>query len=557
MHSWLPLARRMPEAVYETVVREAEAQAPAARQTWWLVVADGPLTALAQVDPGATLDLFERVGPERLTAGLVPYLPGFVAHRPRLAARLWGQGRLVLAARTLSHNGARRFAAAVPEDELVASVRAAAAPAPVLATLLPALPPGRRGAVLDAVRAGEGSAPAPPAGSETAVLPPELMRLLPARDAAPFARHALERARARGAAPIELLELRAFLPYEEEAAALGADTRRADSAERAAAWRALVHAAARARRPEATTEVLTEMARLRSEQDPVRQTAVGALGALPAHTFTAAAVPALERIAADALAARDLSYGTLVALTHLSGRLLDTAGDGTHPAPKAPGTGSAALPALAAWAVRTLARADGPDVPGGGFGRFVTQALRKDPPPAAARALLDAVRPVVTESFGAGDPVPALSLAESLSSDPRWERAEPWLAEVVERIALTGARGPAERACVLWLASAGPHVERVRALLAADPSAVVLPRVVELVARQADDLLPARRHALGLASPRPLPRPGPGRGPASATGLSPGPGVRAPVDRRDVHGHGRLARGRAACPGASGQVPRR
>ncbi|MET9857581.1 hypothetical protein ABZY57_32245, partial [Streptomyces sp. NPDC006450] len=489
LHSWLPLARRVPEVVYETIVREAEAQTPAARKIWWLVVAHRPLTALARVDPGAALDLFERVGPEQLPAWLVPYLPGFIAHRPRLAARLWGQGRLVLGARTLSHNGARRFAAAVPEEELVAAVRAASAPAPMLAALLPALPPGRRGAVLDAVRAEEGSAPASPAGSETAVLPPGLMRVLPARDAAPFARHAVDRARTRGAAPIELLELRAFLPYEDEAAALRKDTRRADPAERAAAWRALVHAAARARRPEATTEVLTELARLRSEQDPVRQSAVGALGALPTHTFTAAAVPALELIASDVLAARDLSYATLVSLTHLAGRLLDTAGDGARPAATAPGADSVALPALAAWAVRTLARADGPDLPGGGFGRFVTQALRRDPPAAAARALLDAVRPVVTESLGAGDPVPALSLAESLSSDRCWERAEPWLAEIVERIALTGARGPAERACALWLA--GPRAERVRALLAADPSAVVLPRVVELVARRADDLLPA------------------------------------------------------------------
>ncbi|MCJ0872032.1 hypothetical protein [Streptomyces sp. AP-93] len=506
LHSWLPLARRVPEVVYETVVREAEAQAPAAREFWWLLEARDPLAALAQVDPGATLDLFDRVGPERLPAGLVPHLPAFVAHRPRLAARLWGRGRLVLAERTLSVNGARRFADAVPEDELVAAVRAAAVPAPVLAELLPALPPGRRGAVLDAVRAEEGSASATPAGPETAVLPPALMRPLPARDAAPFARQAIDRARARGAAPIELLELRAFLPYGDEAAALRADTRRADSTERAAAWQALVHAAARARRAEATTEVLTELARLRSEQDPVRQAAVGALGALPTHTFTAAAAPALERIASDALAARDLSYGTLLALTHLAGRLLHTTGDGTnsanrthgmhgmrgtHPAPEPSAADRAALPALAAWAVRTLTRADGPDVPGGGFGTFVTRALRPAPPAAAARALLDAVRPVVTESLGSGDPVPALSLAESLSSEPGWERAEPWLAEIIERIALTGARGPAERACVLWLASAGPRAERVRALLAADPSAVVLPRVVELVARQADDLLPA------------------------------------------------------------------
>ncbi|MFE4635923.1 hypothetical protein ACFRJ1_21460 [Streptomyces sp. NPDC056773] len=494
LHSWLPLARRVPEVVYETVVREAEAQAPAARELWWLLAARDPLAALAQVDPGATLDLFERVGPERLPAGLVPHLPALVAHRPRLAARLWGQGRLVLAARTLSGSGARRFATAVPEDELVAAVRAAAVPAPVLAVLLPALPPGRRRAVLDAVRAEEGSATAgsnASAGSETAVLPAELMRLLPARDAAPFALHALERARTRGAEAVELLALRAFLPYEDEAEALRAETRRADSDGRAAAWRALVHAAARARRPEVTTEVLTELTRLRSEQDPVRQTALGALSVLPTWTFTAAAVPALERIASDALAARDLSYGTLTALTRLAGSLLHTTADGTRSAAEPSGTGDAALSALAAWAVRTLVRADGPDTPGGGFGRFVTQALRTEPPAAAARALLDAVRPVVTESLDAGDPVPALSLAESLSPDPRWERAEPWLAEVVERIALTGARGPAERACVLWLASAGPRAERIRTLLAADPSAVVLPRVVELVARQADDLLPA------------------------------------------------------------------
>ncbi|MFF3212639.1 hypothetical protein ACFYYB_18455 [Streptomyces sp. NPDC002886] len=514
LHSWLPLARRVPEVVYETVVREAESQAPAARQTWWLTAAHGPLGALAQVDPGATLDLFERVGPERLTAGLVPYLPGFVAHRPRLAARLWGQGRLVLDARTLSGKGVRRFVAAVPEDELVAAVRGAAAPAAVLAALLPALPPGRRRAVLDAVRTERGAGPALPDGSETAALPPELMRVLPARDAAHFARHALERARARGAEPIELLVLRGFLPYEAEAAALREDTRRADSGERAAAWSALVRAAGRARCPEATSEVLTELSRLRSEQDPVRQSAVGALLALRTHTFTAAAVPALERIASDALAARDLSHGTLAPLTRLAGRLLHAAGEGTDD------TDGAELPAVAAWAVRTLVRADGPDVLGGGSVRFVAQALGTSPPATAARALLDAVRPVVTESLDAGDPVPALSLAKSLSSSPspqpRWERAEPWLAEIVERIALTGERGPAERACALWLASAGPRAERVRTLLAADPSAVLLPGVVDLVARQADDLMP-------VLTSTPLDSPPPGRfhGPGRAAGEFP------------------------------------
>ncbi|MFJ7272397.1 hypothetical protein ACIQV3_38180 [Streptomyces sp. NPDC099050] len=47
LRSWLPLARRVPEVVYESVVREAESQAPAARNNWWVVAAHGPLGALA------------------------------------------------------------------------------------------------------------------------------------------------------------------------------------------------------------------------------------------------------------------------------------------------------------------------------------------------------------------------------------------------------------------------------------------------------------------------------------------------------------------------------
>ncbi|MFD0267468.1 hypothetical protein ACFVGY_12845 [Streptomyces sp. NPDC127106] len=495
---WPALTRRHPLVVWEWLAGEAEALPQAAREDWWRFRAAPALAALAAVQPGRVLDLFSLHGPARLPHGLLAHLPAFLTHDPRLVARLWREDRLDLVLTSLTDAAARRFVRSLPEDELLATVRHPRTTVTVLTAVLDALPPGRRGPVLDATR-GHGRSPrearlaraVAAAGLERPPLPRELLRVLPCATAAPHVRHALAAARARGATPSELLLLRGLLPYEEAAPALLAETRRSHADERGAAWRALVACAARSRRRAAVAEVVAELAdRLRSEQDPVRTQALGALSSVPPGLFAEAPPAALHRIVTDTLEARDRSFGSLTALATVA-RGVACAHD-AHP-----GTPGAAL---LAWAVETLLRVDGAGhTPAAGPHALGT--LRRNPPAGAVEALVGALRPLVTAALDVGDPDPVLTLAETLAGlggsggGRRGARSRPdrtpWLGKAVERVLTsTSDERVARRSADLWLAPGGLRRSRVRALLAGEPSAIVLPQVVETVARDADDLLP-------------------------------------------------------------------
>ncbi|NXY93767.1 hypothetical protein HYE82_05010 [Streptomyces sp. BR123] len=495
---WPALTRRHPMVVWEWLAREAESLPEAAREEWWRFRAAPALTALAAVQPVRVLDLFALHGPARLPPGLLPHLPRFLTHAPRRVARLWREDRLDLVLTSLTDAAARRFVRSLPEDELLATVRHPRSTVTVLTAVLGALPPGRRGPVLDATRSHSprgarlARTVSAASGLERPPIPQDLLRLLPCRTAAPHVRHALAAARERGATPAELFLLRGLLPYEDAAPALLAGTRRSDTDERGAAWRALVACAARSRRPAAVAEVVAELAeRLRSEQDPVRTQALGALSSVPPGLFAEATPAALHRIATDTLEARDRSFGSLTALATLARRV--ACAHGVRPGP--PGA------PLLAWAVQTLLRTDGAGhSPASGAHTLGT--LRRKPPAGAVEALVGGLRPLVTAALDAGDPAPVLTLAETLAdlggsggAARRGGRSRPegtpWLWKAVERV-LTGTSDEraARRSADLWLAPATLRRSRVRALLAAEPSAIALPRVVETVARDADDLLP-------------------------------------------------------------------
>ncbi|MFK0256155.1 hypothetical protein [Streptomyces sp. NPDC090445] len=493
---WPALTRRHPLVVWEWLAGEAEALPEAARENWWRFRAAPALTALAAVQPVRVLDLFALHGPARLPHGLLPHLPRFLTHDPRRVARLWREDRLDLVLTSLTDAAARRFVRSLPEDELLATLRHPRSTVTALAAVLRALPPGRRGPVLDATRsrsprdarlADAMSA----AGLERPPMPQDLLRLLPCDAAAPHVRHALSAARERGATPAELFLLRGLLPYEDAAPALLAGTRRSDADERGAAWRALVACAARSRRPAAVAGVVAELAdRLRSEQDPIRTQALGALSSVPPGLFAEAAPAALHRIVTDTLEARDRSFGSVTALATVARRV--ACAHGAHP-----GTPGAAL---LAWAVETLLRVDGAGrTPA--CGPHTLGTLRRNPPAEAVEALVGGLRPLVTAALDAGDPDPVLTLAETLAGPGgsgaarRGARSRPegtpWLWTAVERV-LTGTSDErvARRSADLWLAPGALRRSRVRALLAEEPSAIVLPQVVETVARHADDLLP-------------------------------------------------------------------
>ena len=61
---------------------------------------------------------------------------------------------------------------------------------------------------------------------------------------------------------------------------------------------------------------------MRNEQDPVRQPTLQALADTSPALFDARAVPALTRLATDAVEVRDVSAGSLTALRQLARRVL-------------------------------------------------------------------------------------------------------------------------------------------------------------------------------------------------------------------------------------------
>ena len=150
-------------------------------------------------------------------------------------------------------------------------------------------------------------------------------------------------ARERGARWNTLLLAESFLPVAEVRERLVEATRRPAAEDRAEAWPLLIRNAARSGDSAAVTSVLEEMGRLRNEQDPVRSAALHALSGVRPALFTEDAEPHLDRIAADAVEARDSSPGTRQNLSRLALAVLrEHAAGGRRE--------------LVNWALRTLVR---------------------------------------------------------------------------------------------------------------------------------------------------------------------------------------------------------
>ncbi|MFE6161698.1 hypothetical protein ACFQ7F_22610 [Streptomyces sp. NPDC056486] len=118
-----------------------------------------------------------------------------------------------------------------------------------------------------------------------------------------------ERVKERGGHWSSVLLAESFLPCAEVRERLVAATRRPAADDRAEAWPLLVRNAARSGEEAQVTSVLEEMTRLANEQDPVRAAALSALAETRPALFGADAEPFLDRIRADAVAARSAARG--------------------------------------------------------------------------------------------------------------------------------------------------------------------------------------------------------------------------------------------------------
>ncbi|MFD9223695.1 hypothetical protein ACFWDI_27695 [Streptomyces sp. NPDC060064] len=458
--SWTGLARRHPDPVLDHAEAAlADRAGGQQREDWWRLNAT-TVAALAPVRPGRVLALLEQYGPHSLPPSLTSGLGALVA------ADAEGVVRWI----TSPDRHEQRHEPIPPPGVLRRLVRAAPASLPTLgrhwlhrgghfAALLRAMAPGERPAFLDAVTAG-GTRGEPALG---------VLDLLPRERRWAEVRRAAAEFTGETWCLWDDLDTLAHGPFGEARSALLAAVGRPDAGDRAAAWPLLVACAGRDGGRLAVTELLTAMGRLRNEQDPVRAAALGALAEVHPRLLSSDDAGPLDRIAVDALEARDSSDDSRAAVRTLAERLLvEHATDGES--------------ALRPWALRTLERIAGrvgvPD-----FGPL-HRVLRRG----QEHQVFEALRPWLEAAAGRADFRLLLGLADALG--PR-AQLMPGLQDMLATALERGDDETFEAAAELWLAAPATRDERVARIVALEPSAVVLPPVRRVLARRRTDLLDA------------------------------------------------------------------
>ncbi|NGO14509.1 hypothetical protein G5C60_44700 [Streptomyces sp. HC44] len=456
VRGWNALGRRHAGALLDVVERELTSLPDALRDVWWQRHARAVAVTVAS-QPLRALELVERFGPAELPYQLRHRLGAFAAVAPGRVLRLLldsgSHARRGVPSpsvlRTLARSGA---------EELAAYGRALA-DAGDLAPLLRALPPARRHAFYTAATEGRG----PGAVTVDAVI----LRALPRSCVAEEARRMVGAARERGAAWSSVLLAESFLPVAEVRERLVEATRRPAAEDRAEAWPLLIGNAARSGDPAAVTAVLEEMARLRNEQDPVRSAALRALAATRAALFTEDAEPHLDRIAVDAVEARDSSPATRQLLGRLALVVLREHAAG-------------GLRELVNWALRTLVRISGHT------GTADLGRLDRSLPRGQEHRVYEALRPWIEAGAEKADYSLAFRLARAVG---RRAAGMAELQELLWQAIRYGNDTTVRTAVELWLESPATRDERVARILAHEPSAGALAPVLGILTSRRTDLL--------------------------------------------------------------------
>ncbi|MFJ9884407.1 hypothetical protein ACIQRW_00890 [Streptomyces sp. NPDC091287] len=461
---WSSLGHHHPGPVLDSAEEELAGLPVTARDAWWHGYGHPRgIVAATRALPHRVLDLLERFGPTRLPVVLGAPLGHLVAADPVRLARL--AIRPDVCARVLhvlSGTQLRRLVRALPDTLLVELALSAADPAGPGPRILRALPPGRRAALHEAVTEERGE------GAPTATVDTRLLDALPRNRVAAVARRAADRARARGD-DAAVLDAVSHLPVDEGREQLLTATRGPAADDRATAWALLVAGAGRSGDPATVATVLEDLLRLRNEQDPVRSTALTALAGVRPALFTDAVEPLLDRIAADAVEARDSSAATRSVLGSLAvGALREHAVTGQRD--------------LLNWALRTLVRITGTSG-SADFGRL-DRTLRRG----QEHTVFDALRPWLEAGAERSDYGLVLALARAVG---RRADAMPGLQDLLWQAVNYGDATAARTAAALWLRAPAGRDERAESLLARHPSAIALPDVRRVVSRRRTDLLAA------------------------------------------------------------------
>ncbi|MGK3090321.1 hypothetical protein ACG93S_08190 [Streptomyces sp. WAC01490] len=458
---WSSLGHHHPGPLLDAAEAELAALPGAERHGWWHGCGHGrAVAAAASALPHRVLDLLERYGPARLPGSLFRHLGHLATADPaRFARLLLAPGTCVIPGHALSRSLLHRLVGALP-DGLVAELGRSSPD--LLPRLLRALPPSRRTAVHAAAVAGQGE------GAHVTV-DTALLDALPRTHVADVARRLADRARARGADRTTVLRAESYLPFDEVRDRLLAATREPVADDRATAWSLLVRNAGRSGDRETVATVLEDLLRLRNEQDPVRSTALRALLTVPPALFTDTVEPLLDRIAADAVEARDSSATTRTALSSLAVAVLrEHAVTGER--------------ALLNWALRTLVRISG-NSGSADLGRL-DRTLRRG----QEHTVLEVLRPWLEAGAERSDYGLVLALARALG---RRADALPGLQELLWQAISYGSTSTARSAVELWLRDPADRDARIERLLTRDPSAAALPAVQRVLTTRRTDLLDA------------------------------------------------------------------
>ncbi|AVH55262.1 MULTISPECIES: hypothetical protein [Streptomyces] len=455
---WKTLAKRHPGILLDVAEQELAALPEAVRATWWGRYAEG-VAATVGAEPLRVLGLLERFGPATLPYELRACFGAFAKADPSRLLRLLltPTGYAARRGRALEPAVLRRLARS-GAPELAAYGRALAERGD-LAPLVKALPPARRHAFYRAAQEGRG------AGHGT--VDTVILDVLPRSRVAEEARRMAAAARERGAQQNSLLLAESFLPVAEVRERLVEATRRPAAEDRTAAWPLLIRNAARLGDGAAVTSVLEEMGRLRNEHDPVRSAALHALSGVRPALFTEDAEPHLDRIAADAVEARDSSPVTRQHLSALALSVLrEHAAGGRRE--------------LVNWALRTLVRISG-NTGGADLGRLDARLRRGQ-----EHQVYEALRPWIEAGAEKADYSLAFALARAVG---RRAAGMPELQELLWQAIRYGDDATARTAVGLWLEPPATRDERVARVLALEPSVGALWPVRQIITWRRTDLL--------------------------------------------------------------------
>jgi hypothetical protein len=471
--NWSVVARPHPAVVREYVAAELAA-AGVTRPRWW-ARNPGPVTALARYAPGDLLDLCERWLTGRLPHGVVANLGRILAHDTGRTVRLLlvdpDRARQV-ADMTLSRRVVARFMA-LPDAEIGALLHVTRRSRRFEARVLGGAAPSRREALFDAANAGRDLTAELVSDPVLTVLPharrhAEARRML----ALPTVRHNQGR----------VIQFSAYLPYAQARAALVPLTGGTDADERAAAYGALIRAAAGSRDRASVTDLFSHLGRVRNERDPVRMPVLRALASVRTDLFDPAD-PAvregLDQLVRDAIDARDQSYGTREAVQRLVFGVLTEAA--TQPA-TGPATGRPVAAPLLTWAFDAVERLTVLSYAATAISDW--RQLRRG----REHEVFARIRPWLVAAVERGQPAAALGVARALGRRA-WHL--PDLQALVEAATRAADDGVIRQAVGLWLEPPSTRTARAAALVGRDESYVTLRPVLDTLARRRTDLVDA------------------------------------------------------------------